>query len=84
MPSVMTAYSKSHTAELYKRFLDGGYLSDEDLLLLTEAIERSLPFLAASPSFTLVYLEAKRNLEAMWGFKQARLEAPRMVSHAGG
>jgi hypothetical protein len=60
------------TRDAYDRYRSGDGITDEQLDLLLEAIEAALPFLSASPAFSLVHREALTDREALQGFKQAR------------
>jgi len=60
--------------EIYKRYRDGNGITDTELEQLLDAIEGALPFLAASPAFSLVYREARTDRVALEGYRRARQE----------
>jgi len=56
----------------YTKYRNGDGVTDRELDQLLEAITLALPYLQASPAFSLVYREAVTDREALEGFKRAR------------
>lgn len=57
---------------IYTKYTRGDWITDAELDQLLLAIEAALPYLEASPSFSLVCREALTDLRALSGYREAR------------
>lgn len=74
------ARAESEIREIYTRYRNGDGITDHELTRLVAVIRAAMPFLAASPAFSLVWREAVNDHEALEGFKRARSTHRREVS----